>query len=112
MKQTINLETFRVREGDKIAKVFTGRDRGAYVREKSKIDQIERQSDMIDIIIPKDVYSINPSFLEEFLVNVVKKLGKDGFLQKFKFSSEGDYDIQEPLMEALDRILRESSALG
>ena len=34
---TINLEDFRAKDGHKISKVFTGRDRGLYVREQSKI---------------------------------------------------------------------------
>ena len=102
----INLEKYRAKEGNRISKVFTGRDKGKYVREDSKIDELERK-----IIIPNDIYSINPSFLEEFLVNVVKKLGKDGFLAKFEFESLGDYEYQEPLYQAIDRILKEQTAL-
>ena len=39
----INLEDFRVRDTKTgaISKVFTGRDRGEFVREKSKVDKIE-----------------------------------------------------------------------
>ena len=73
----INLEDFRAKEGNRISKVFTGRDRGKYVREKSRIDELEKQYDEITIIIPDQIYSINPSFFEEFLVNVVKNLGKE-----------------------------------
>ncbi len=107
----INLEKYRAKEGNRISKVFTGRDKGKYVREDSKIDELEKKNDKIKIIIPNDIYSINPSFLEEFLVNVVKKLGKDGFLAKFEFESLGDYEYQEPLYQAIDRILKEQTAL-
>ncbi len=69
----INLETFRVVQGNKISKVFTGRDRGKFVREKSKLDSIEQNNDIVEIIIPDNIYSINPSFFEELFVNVVKK---------------------------------------
>jgi hypothetical protein len=109
---TINLENFRVKERDKISKVFTGRDRGKFVREQSNIDNIEKQYDKITIIIPDNVYSINPSFLEEFLINVVTKLGKDEFMNKFSFISEGDYKCDQPLEEAIDRILRTRTALN
>lgn len=108
---TINLEEYRLRSGDKFSKVFTGRDRGEMVRKESKIDELERYSDQITIIIPKDVYSLNPSFLEELLVNVVLKLGKEMFLEKFKFVSEGDYQYEEPLKQAIDRILKNNTAL-
>jgi len=121
----INLEKYRAKEGNRISKVFTGRDKGKYVREDSKIDELEKNDSNSNfarnpsfpsflttlIIIPNDIYSINPSFLEEFLVNVVKKLGKDGFLAKFEFESLGDYEYQEPLYQAIDRILKEQTAL-
>mgnify|MGYP003420477726 CR=1 FL=1 len=58
-----------------------------------------------------NVYSINPSFFLELFVNVVRKLGKDGFLKKFNFKSEGHYKYETPLMEAIDRILRNNNAL-
>lgn len=107
----INLEDFRVRNGDKISKVFTGRDRGKYVRETSNIDVIAEENENVKIIIPENVYSINPSFFEELFVNVVTKLGKEGFLKKFSFESQGDYQYEKPLYEAIDRILRTKSAI-
>jgi len=108
---TINLEDFRVKDGKRISKVFTGRDRGEYVRKQSKIDNLETQYKEIFIIIPDNVYSINPSFLEEFLVNVVTKLGKDKFLERFHFTSQGDYEFEMPLNQAIDRILKNKTAL-
>lgn len=108
---TINLEDYRVKKENKISKIFTGRDRGKSVREKSGIDNIEQEYDSISIIIPDNIYSINPSFFEELFVNVVKKLGKEKFLVKFKFNSIGDYDYNKPLNEAIDRILRRKTAL-
>lgn len=107
----INLEDFRSRDKNRISKVFTGRDRGEYVRRQSKIDELEAQYDKVIIIIPDNVYSINPSFLEEFLVNVVQKLGRNAFLEKFEFVSEGDYEYQTPLIQAIDRIMKSKNAL-
>lgn len=109
----INLEDYRVRDGNgSIAKVFTGRDRGEYVRIKSNIDKIESEYDSVVIVIPDQVYSINPSFFEELFVNVVKKLGKEKFRAKFNFISEGDYNYERPLSEAILRILRKNTAIG
>ena len=111
-KNVINLEDFRVREGERIAKVFTGRDRGEQVRIASMIDKIEASYSEVTIIIPDQVYSINPSFFEEFLKNVVTKLGRKGFFEKFKIISMGTYKYETPLSEAIDRILKEKSAIG
>lgn len=108
----INLEDFRAKDPTKklIAKVFTGRDRGKIVREQSNLDVIEAKYETVNIVIPENIYSINPSFFEELFVNVVRKLGKDGFLSKFKFTYQG-YNFEEKLIEAIERILRDNTAL-
>lgn len=111
MKQSknniINLEDFRAPG----AKVYTGRDRGKKAREISKINSLEDQYEEIMIIIPDNVYSIIPSFFEELFLDVVLKLGRDKFLKKFKFKSEGFYNPEKPLYEAIDRILRKKTAI-
>lgn len=104
---TINLNSYKAPG----SKVFTGRDRGQSVREKSKIDQLAQGEDPIEVVIPEDIYSINPSFLEEFLVNVVQRLGKIAFFNKFKITNKGEYKIDKDLDEAIDRILRQDHAL-
>ncbi|MGP8217209.1 MAG: STAS-like domain-containing protein [Bacteroidia bacterium] len=103
----IDLELYRTPG----SRVFTGRDRGIEVRDKSKIDEIESNNDEVIVVIPTDIGSINPSFLEEFFYNVVVKLKEDGFFQKFKFKNEGRYKIMSDLQEAVERILREETAL-
>lgn len=109
----IHLEDYRVIGKDgSIAKVFTGRDRGEDVRISSRIDEIEKKYDEVKIIIPDNIYSINPSFFEEFFVNVVLKLGKENFRKKFKFESIGNYNYERPLAEAIIRILRKNTAIG
>ena len=105
---TINLEDFRT----KGAKVFTGRDRGETVREGSKIDELEKAFETVNIVIPDNIYSINPSFFEELFTNVVDKLGREDFKKKFKFINQGDYDFEKELNEAIDRLLRKKTALG
>ncbi len=112
-KSIINLEDFRTRDDKKgvVAKVFTGRDRGEKVRLDSDIDNIEKENTIVEIVIPDNIYSINPSFFEELFVNVVTKLGKEKFLEKFKFTSQGKYNYNKPLNEAISRILRTNTAL-
>lgn len=103
----IDLSDYRT----KGAKVFTTRPRGIQVREQSKIDEVEPKYNKILITVPSDISSINPSFLEEFLENVVIRLGSVGFYEKFKFLNEGRYKIDTDLEEAIDRILRQANAL-
>lgn len=107
----INLEHFRTPG----SKVFTGRDRGIEVRNKSKIDEIEASSseDIISIIIPEDIRSINPSFLEEFLSHVVKKLGKEAFFKRFSFDNKSEryQSFDSDLEEAVESILKSGNSL-
>lgn len=109
MDTIINLADFRTPE----SKVFTGRDRGIFVRTKSKIDELNFDTDTpVQIIVPEDIRSINPSFLEELLINVVQRLGKDKFYKNFIFKTTGRYDIKDDLNEAVDSILREENGLA
>ena len=109
----IDLEDYRVRGRDgTVAKVFTGRDRGKDVRISSNLDELEKEYDCIKVIIPDNIYSINPSFFEELFVNVILKLGRDKFREKFNFESLGKYNFERPLNEAINRILRKNTAIG
>lgn len=109
----IDLEYYRVKGKDgTVAKVFTGRDRGEYVRKASRIDEIEANYEIIYVLIPDNIYSINPSFFEELFINVILKLGKDSFLKKFKFEVKGSYKYERALSEAINRILRKKTAIG
>jgi hypothetical protein len=75
-------------------------------------DEIEDKFSNVKIIIPTNIYSINPSFFEELFFNVVNKLGKELFLSKFEFSNLGEYNFEKPLNEAIERILRTQTAIG
>ena len=39
------------------------------------------------------------------------KLGKEKFLEKFSFKTEGEYDINTSVNQAIDRILKNKIAL-
>ena len=82
------------------------------VRKESRIDELEANNDKVIIEIPEDIYSINPSFFEELFLNVVLKLRKDAFLEKFSLKAKGEYSFTNEFMEAIDRILNDSTAIG
>lgn len=104
MEQTkvfeVDLQAFRGLN----SRIFTSRSLGRFVRKASQIDTIEGFYDKIDIKIPNDIVSINPSFLQEFLINVITKLGERAFRNKFHFVNQGAYKIDQDLDEAIDRI--------
>lgn len=98
----INLEDYRA----KGSKCFIGRDRGEYIRKESNINEIIEKYSTIKIIIPKDIYHISISFLEEFFWDVIEKLGKDEFLKKVEFISEGNYPIEKKVNDAIGNVLK------
>lgn len=106
----IDLELYRTQMGSTKSKVFTGRDRGEDVRKKSNLDLIFEGNDFIKIIIPKSIYSITPSFLEEYFYNIVKKFGKENVESRIIWETNG-YSIEGALAEAFERILRRINGL-
>lgn len=108
--KTIDLKDHCTRIRGKIAKVFTGRDRGKTVREQSKIDELYKEEGEIKVIIPLGTFSITPSFLEELFTNIVKEYGIERFRETVHIEANG-YNIDVPLEEALDRIIQDKNAL-
>ncbi len=92
---------------DQNSSVFAGKELGILVRDKSEIDKLEQDHEIITIIIPGDIASVRPSFLEEFLKDVVLLLGRKGFQDKFHFECKNPslYEIDDDLEEAVDCII-------
>lgn len=64
--------------------VFTGRPQGYEVREKLKLESIDKSADTVEIIIPEDTTSFNPSFFLGLLFDSIKKLGMEKFREKYR----------------------------
>lgn len=105
----IELGNYRTMSGNTRSRVFTGRDRGENVRTASRIDELFSPEDMLEIVIPDDTFSITPSFLEEFLQNIVIRYGKETTRNHLCF--KGRYKIETAFEEAMDRILQTKTAL-
>ena len=104
---TINLQQYRLPG----SRIFSGRPMGLDVREKSHIDDYINSDDHVTVEVPADTLSVNASFLEELFYNVVRKLGKSRFKERFAVNNQSRFDLTEDLEMALDRIERNTSAL-
>ena len=109
-ENVIELIDFATHFNNIVNLVYTGRPRGLKVREDSHIDDILEQYGNLTIVIPPNVFSITPSFLEEFFFNAVKKYGRGVFDEKIKIQTNG-YSINSQLDEAIGRILSKKSSL-
>lgn len=106
MKTRITLDFYDYQKDN--SKVFVGKDFGKEVKELTHINDLINMFDLVSIKIPDNIKQINPSFLEEFLHDVVLQLGKDEFYQKIKFTCFGMYlpQMKVDIYEAVDRIKR------
>lgn len=70
--------------------VFTGRDRGEALRQRYALEQLERDFDVIDVVIPEGTYSVSSSFfLGMFGPSVLKCGSVDSFQEKYHFKAAG-----------------------
>lgn len=107
----IELNNYITTNGDNgRSRVLTGKRKGEEVRIKSGIDEIFSGREVLTVVVPDDVFSVTPSFLEEMFKNVVRKYGSKAVLDKVKFT--GKYRILPVFDEAVNRIAQKNSLLG
>lgn len=66
--------------------VYTGRPQGVQVREKLKLSTLDSNDEHVELIIPEDTTSFNPSFFLGLLFGSIQKLGLDKFKQKYQIT--------------------------
>lgn len=94
----INLEKHRTRN----SKVFLGHDRGIYVREQSRIDELFDKSDRVKFLIPDYIYLISQSFFEELFFNIANKYSQKEIWNKLEVN--GNYF--DEINSAINRIIQ------
>lgn len=78
---------------------FTGNPQGAQVREELCLDECDEKGEDVEILIPKDTTSFNPSFYLGLLYkSIVFYHGIEAFKKKYHFTFE---DTDEELISLL-----------
>ncbi len=91
------------------AKVFAGRERGKYWRERFKLDELDSSSEPVRVVIPADIVSLNISFFLNLFGKSIRLLGREGFTAHYIFESD---PVLRPLIEqGIEQALKRSSAL-
>ena len=107
----IELDNYMNRADNTRSRVLTGKRNGEEVRIKSRLDEIFSGREPLTVVVPDDVFSVTPSFLEEMFKNVVLRYGRNVVLENVKF--KGKYKIQSAFDEAVNRIiLSDSDSVG
>lgn len=106
MSATIDLNEARTSPA---AKVFAGRERGKYWRQRFKLDDLDKSNEPVEVVIPEDVISLNISFFLSLFGESVRTLGREGFIAHYRFHAE---DVLQPLIQqGIEQALKRSSAL-
>lgn len=90
---------------------FTGRLQGLEVRNDLKLSEEDKNKDIVNVLIPKDTTSFNPSFyLGLFFDSICSLGGIDLFKEKYKIKYEDtDPEIIESLQENIEDCERQAS---
>ncbi len=88
MNNNINLRSYRPSS----ATSYSGRPQGEDVRKKLKLDIEDALAEPIQVIIPNDTSSFNPSFFLGLFFKSISKLGVDRFSRKYDIIFETNND--------------------
>jgi len=89
---------------------FIGREQGERARKDLNLDILDERPDGIELIIPKDTTSFNPSFFLGLLYKSIAKLGIAEFKKKYNFSYETDSKtLQEILRRNIEDGIRNAN---
>ncbi len=89
--------------------VFTGRSRGEQARKRIGLDKFAN-NEVVDVIIPDEVYTVTSSYFLGLFAPSVKALGgREKFLEVFNFS--GPDFILAKLDDWIERALRDGDGI-
>jgi hypothetical protein len=104
--KTIDLNSART---SKDAKVFSGRERGKYWRQKFRLDELDCGDSHVVVLVPEDILSINLSFFLSLFGESVRYLGPDEFRQKYGFNC--DPSLRPLIEQGIEQALKKSNVL-
>src|ERR1035437_8781530 len=68
------------------ARIFAGRDRGAFVRDAAALVEFERnKEDILEVLIPTETYAVTSSFFLGLFGETIRALGADEFRRRVRF---------------------------
>src|SRR4051812_47936175 len=84
------------------ARVLIGHQRGLAVREAMRLDELDRDADPVQVVVPPTVSTLTPSFVQGLFAASIHALGEDRFYNHYKFSNNA---IFRDIKAGVDRIL-------
>jgi hypothetical protein len=69
----------------KDSRVFSGRRRGEFARKKFKLARLDKLDEVVEVLIPSDIYSVNSAFFLACFGESIRTLGEEKFKKKYLF---------------------------
>lgn len=90
------------------SKVFSGRPRGAAVRERAKLTVLEGSAERIDVHVPEDTISLTSSFFLGMFRDSIRGLQEAGFRARYQFTGK---DVSRVVNDSIREALKRESPL-
>ena len=90
--------------------VYSGRARGKFARANLKLDEIDKEHGVVEIIIPESAYTVTSSFILGLLDKSVRKYGSiESFREHYKIRAPKQFD--EIFVSSLSSALKDNRSL-
>jgi hypothetical protein len=87
-----------------------GHERGVAARDEFKLDELDQGADEVVVLVPSDMRTLTPSFLQGLFAGSVSHLGELGFFKHYKFDAPAH--ILDDVRAGVDRILTSRHIAG
>ncbi len=87
-----------------------GQDRGVAARNEFKLDELDQSGDEVIVLVPQDMRTLTPSFVQGLFAGSVGRLGEHGFFSHYKFNAPAH--ILDDVRSGIDRILTSRHIAG
>ena len=82
-------------------KIFTDRDKGIEARRTLDLDSLEENNDIVNVLLPTDIWTVNPSFFGGLFEQSIKKY-RDKFWDKYKFLYTDNSELSESVKASIE----------
>ena len=90
--------------------VLSGRPKGEKLRAALNLDKLDEGEEQVQVVVPREVISLNSSFFSGLFGPSVRSKGEDAFRAKYSFSCLPA--IQEDIESGIRDALKTSNPLG
>lgn len=89
---------------------LVGHERGEDARDRWTLDKLDQDDESIDVLIPAELLTLSSSFFQGMFAQSVKRLGREGFLDHYRFHASPI--VMQQVKDGIRDSLMKRSALG